>query len=336
MNIQKIKDFLKEKKLYVKTTASNGNIICICPVCGDHPNPKKKGHLYIATDKNTCHCFFCDYAVPTTVFIEKLSGTKSFINEVFTKEEREEQKKSGGITKAKIRKLEEYSIPYIEPDSLPLKRAYLKKRCNFQIEPEKVPNIVFDMLYFFNSNQIPYEDPAELDFLNSNYIGFLTQHNTKLMCRSIGGGADHHIAHLQKDPMEMLDYYRIWNNPKGNIIVLGEGVFDILGEYVTDSLNIRDRVILYAAGMGFTFTSLLRSVCFDHQLFQIDVIILSDRDKSLKDYRKFVRRNECVLKTMNIYYNKGKKDFGVFPLNPVKGGDLKSVQATRENKKSYK
>ena len=90
-----------------------------------------------------------------------------------------------------------------------------------------------------------------------------------------------------------------------------------MGEYVSDSLKIKKDVRIYAAGNSFSYQSLLKSVCFDDNLFRCNVIILSDSDKAPYEYSKYKQENFHILNSTKIYYNSSGKDFGIFPQKPV-------------------
>ena len=98
MDVAKLQDFLIKKGIFLRPSADGKNLICICPFCGDHPDDKKKGHLYIATDKNTCHCFFCGRGYTINNFLTKFSDSKTLASEILTKEEIESSRtRRGGI-----------------------------------------------------------------------------------------------------------------------------------------------------------------------------------------------------------------------------------------------
>ncbi len=334
MDVAKLQDFLIKKGIFLRPSADGKNLICICPLCGDHPDDKKKGHLYVATDKNTCHCFFCNKGFTISNFLTKFSDSKTIVSEILTKEEIEASRlRKGGIKKSVVRSCRTLTLPDLDYDSFKVKRSYLKTRVNFLQEPAEIPNVIFNMIDFFNTNKIPFSDPGEPDFLQNKYLGFLTKKHTYLICRSIGDtNIPYYKRKIQDDPLELLDYYVLpGGNPKSNLIVLSEGIFDLLGEYYTDSLHLKDKATIYASGQGFNYSALLKSICFDYHIFQADIIIISDRDKSLFHYKKFVRENEHVLRSLNIYYNKGKKDFGTFPIEPIKGGNIRDVQTSGKN-----
>ena len=339
MDKQKLKQALVEKKMFVKATANGKNYICICPYCGDHLEKYKRGHLYISTDKNVCHCFFCNGSWQTTAMLKK-NGIDS--NKIYTKIEQEYKPNSGveAASSAMKRKLKVYKLPKIDM-SFENKRAYIKKRTNYLAKPEDIPNLVFNIQEFIHINNIQYKPntrDVSIEYLNTNFVGFLTKNHTKLICRNVDPDSSLKFKKidLQDDPYEMIDYYVIYgNHQKGNKIVMAEGIFNALAEYYTDSLGIKDETKLYVACNSFSYSSVLKSVCFDYHIFESDVVILSDADKKLLDYNKYLyQQSSHILNSLNIYYNELKNDFGMFPLKPIKGGNLNNVISA--GKKVYK
>jgi predicted RNA-binding protein YlqC (UPF0109 family) len=123
---------------------------------------------------------------------------------------------------------------------------------------------------------------------------------------------------LQPDTLPLLEYWSIESeNVSRDVVVLTEGIFNSIGEYVTDSLGLKDKVRSYASGNTFSYSELLKSVCYDLSLYKANVIILSDNDKKKKDYHWFLKNNSHIIKTCKIYINKSGKDFGIFPQVPV-------------------
>ena len=345
MNIELLKRILVEKGIYKKETAGGRNIIAKCVICGDHPNERKQNHLYIATDKNVYHCFLNGCSGRTSSLLRKLTGTTENINDIFTRDELNTKVVShiGGIIKKGklVRNLKQFEIPQIEPDQFLNKRKYIKERLNFLTNPEDTPGLIFDIRGFIHNNKIEFNsDLHNLDFLHNNYIAFLMNHQTMLWCRCLIDDTPMKFAkiHLQDDVLELLDYYSFpgGGGKDSTTVVIGEGIFNCLAEYNTDSLGIRDTVHSYVACQGFdNFSGVIKSFCFDNHMFEIDLVVLSDTDKEIDKYLKLLDKTDHNLKSLNIYYNKSGKDFGTFPLVPVKGGNLRDVEKYRKDKKTF-
>lgn len=345
MNIELLKKILMEKGIYKKETAGGRNIIAKCVICGDHPNERKQNHLYIATDKNVYHCFLNGCSGRTSSLLRKLTGTTENINDIFTRDELNSKVVShiGGIIKKGklVRELKKFEIPPILDDQFLNKKKYIKERLNFLCEPENVPGLVLDIKKFIIQNRIEFRsDLFDLEFLQNNYVAFLMNNQTMLWCRCLVDNTPMKFAKvsLQNDMLELLDYYAFpgGGGKNSSTIVIGEGIFNCLAEYNTDSLKIRDKVHSYIACQGFdNFAGVLKSFCFDNHIFEIDLVVLSDTDKGIDKYLKFLDKTDHILKSLKIYYNNSGKDFGTFPLVPVEGGNLRDVEKCRKNQKAF-
>lgn len=327
MNLEKLVAILKQNKLYIKETSKN--VIVRCPVCNDHPNPKKWGHMYVSKDPSipTAHCFYCNCGLTISNLIRKLTGSSATANEVISADE----EKKAQTSQSKIRKFKERTrqlkVPAIGFESFLNKRLYIKRRTLNKIEITDIPNLVFDFGEFFRINGLNLVGAGddkilsnqEFDLLSTYFVGFLSHNHTTLYCRCIEPTVWFQFKKisLQPDSLSLLDY---WSIPGGNIdsgtVVLSEGNFDILGEYVSDSLKLKGNVLCYASGNSFSYSSLLKSVCFNENLYKCNVTILSDNDKKPEWYRKFKKENSHIIKKLEIWGNKTGKDFGVFPVVP--------------------
>jgi hypothetical protein len=321
MNLEKLKQILIDNKIFIKDKTKN--FLCKCCYCNDHPDPKKQGHLYVSKNASipVCHCWFCGIAVPIPKLIQDLTGNKDISKEVISDEELQEgQKKQKKYTSKK--RFEELKIPQIDFGNFQNKKLYVRKRTNNQIDLEKIPGLIFNFLDFFRINNIDIVGEnkeisnREMDLLQSNFVGLLGEHHTFLYCRNIDPNATFKFRKipLQIDTLHLLEYWAIKvEDPTRNTVVLSEGNYNILGEYISDSLKIKDNVRIYASGNSFSYSALLKSVCFDQCLYKTNVIILSDDDKKSYHYKKFLDENKHIIKTCKIYINKNGKDFGLFP-----------------------
>jgi len=326
MDLQKLKEILVEAKIFKEERSKN--FVCMCPHCGDHPNPRKKGHLYVSKNPKVpvAHCFFCNNAWPIPKLIQDLTGDKELSKLVITNEELEKYQKQSKTYSSKTRYVQ-YKLPVIDENSFPFKRTYLQKRSLNKIDVDKLPGLVFNFLEFFKSNNLDIVGEGkqlsnfEAEMLQRNFVGFLGVHNTIMFCRNMDPNSKFKFKKigLQNDSISLLDYWAIeYEDPTRTHIVLSEGNFDIIGEYSSDSLNIKNKVKVYASGNSFSYSSLLKSVCFDHDIYKADVIILSDDDKNNYHYYKFLKENSHIINTCQIYINKSGKDFGIFPQKPSK------------------
>jgi len=322
MNLDKLKQILVDNKIFVSETIKN--YICICPYCLDHPDPKKKGHLYISKSEDipVGHCWFCNGAWPIPLIIKDLTGNKNLYREVISDEE---LKTSYKQIRTSTSKITEFKIPNIDENSFLEKKMYIRRRSGNKTKAEDVPNLVLDILNFFHINNLDIIGKGkilsdyEADMLSRSFVGFLGCNNSILYCRNIDSNSKFKFKKIpiQTNPLLLLDYWKIPMNNMGELVVMSEGNFDILGEYSFDSLGIKNRVKLYASGNTFSYGSLLKSICYNENLYKVDVIILSDDDKPAYYYKKFLQQNDHIIKTCKIYMNRAGKDFGVFPIIPT-------------------
>jgi len=340
MNKEVLKQILIEKNIFKKETVGGKNFQCKCPICGDHKDERKANHLYISTEHNVYHCFLNGCSGRTSTLLRTLGSSSK---NIFTKEEITDYKKQGGIVvknKSIIQKRNKIIFPEIKPEEFINKRKYIKGRINYQTEPENIPGLVFDIYKFLQINNITI-DPNIFDteFIHNNFIGLVLQNRTIMMCRCIHNNIPVKFVKLPliENHLNLSDYYMVYGGKKNsNLIVMAEGNFSLLAEYYCDSLKIKQNVNMYISTQSFdSAASVLQSLCFDFHIFNFDIIFLSDRDKSVSKYQTFVSKIDHILKSLKIYYNRNKEDFGVFPITPIKGGDLWDVKKYRKNKKTF-
>jgi hypothetical protein len=197
----------------------------------------------------------------------------------------------------------------------------MKYRLGFDSDVNSMNKLVFDVQEFININDIKLDDKTQglMDFLQNNFVGFLTEHDSLLILRNIDPNASFRYYKLDLVENEFLDYYKIQgSNINSNTVVISEGIFDIFAEQYTNSLKIRDNIKLYAATLSGSFPSLLKSLVFYEQSYRLNVVVLSHRDVDLDVYRKMKKFNSHIIDTLSVYYNSSGKDFATFPVNPVR------------------
>lgn len=325
MNIDLLRDILVQKRLYVKETSKN--IISICPMCGDHPDPSKRGHLYVSKDvsKPICHCFFshCAFIIPKLITL--VTGDKSLADRVISKDELNDVLKKTQQEKIKVTVKEAtITVPVLNVDKFPHKVDYINKRTNHMWDVTKIPKLIFDFEEFISINNLSseigeYLSNYDIERLQSDFVGFLGRNNSMLYCRSIDDDSKYKFrkVQIQKRYPDLLDYVSVpGNNKNSKTIVFSEGTFNILVESAYDSLQIKNDVRLYVACQSWSYIAALKSVLFDEMLFNCDVIILSDRDKFIKHYHEFYEQSKHVINSFSIFYNRTGKDFGCYPPSP--------------------
>ncbi len=324
MNLEKLKLILIENNIFVREKPKN--FICKCPYCGDHSDPSKQGHLYVSknSDIPVAHCWLCK-SVPIPKLIKDLTGNKNLYKEVISDDELN-QSYNQSTQNQNSETTRRFKIPNISEDRFSEKKFYIQKRTCNKMKAEEVPNLIVNLLDFISINHLDIVGKGkllsdwEVDLLHRNFVCFLSANHSLLYCRNIDDNAKYKFRKipLNTTNFSMLDYWKIPVNDYGNTVVLSEGNFDILGEYAFDTLDVKTDVRMYASGNTFSYGELLKSVCYDCSIYQADVIILSDSDKPVYAYKKFLSENSHLIKSCKIYMNSLGKDFGAFPIKPIR------------------
>ncbi|MHA1827429.1 MAG: hypothetical protein ACTSX6_02145 [Candidatus Heimdallarchaeaceae archaeon] len=297
------------------------NFIVPCPWC-EYPEDKDHYHMYISIEAPIFHCFHasCEQKGNLRKFLRKIQGhdiSDTFID----KKALDEAKKRQKVFEDKEVENSDIFVPKIEQDKFLEKNLYFRKRMKFfNVFTSLVKGLIFDINKFIDLNQIPVGEKLFRirDYLHSNFIGFLTDNNSTVIMRNIDDSHDFRFYKLKIQETNFLDYYKLQGNDfNSNTIVLGEGIFDIFGEHNFDTINIKDKVKLYASSLSANYTALIKSIVFHEQIFRPDVIILSDRGIPKYKYHNLKKYNSHIINSLTVYYNKVGKDFGdttVFPM----------------------
>jgi hypothetical protein len=307
--LQYLKDFLGES---IKVTSKN--LIAPCPFCGEHKKKKSHYHLYISIEAPMFHCFAgdCNTSGSLSKLLNKLEGRD--ISEKFIVKEKIKEIQKHDIKFSKPIEKQKLFIPEINEDMFKLKTLYLKGRLKYSIQNLKnIKGLIFDSDKFIEANKIKIDDKLKRiqSYLQTNFIGFLTENESLIMFRNIDDTSDFRFFKLYINQTRFLDYYKLLGgNFNSNHVIIGEGIFDIFGEQIFDYTNLRKDVKLYAAGLSTSYESLIKSLAFNEGIYRMNVSILSDRGIDLNDYKKIKRKNSHIIDQMNIYYNKLGKDFG--------------------------
>ena len=122
------------------------------------------------------------------------------------------------------------------------------------------------------------------DYLHSNFVGFLTEHNSMVMFRNIDDSAEFRFYKLYIQKNQFVDYYKLDGFAQDKTqIVLAEGIYDIFTEHIFDNLNIKKNTALYASVQSSNYSMIIRSIVFYEQIFRPDVVILSDNNIDLEN-----------------------------------------------------
>jgi hypothetical protein len=313
--IQFLKDRLGEP---VKVTSKN--IITMCPWC-EYGKKKDHYHMYISTEAPIFHCFHagCGQSGFIAKFIKKIEG-KDLSDNFVIKEKIQENIKE----KVKFTKISHatYQIPKLDETRFPAKTLYLNERLKFSnVSLGSIRGLIFDVEQFIKINRIDVDIRMLklMDYLHTNFIGFLCENQSVIMFRNIDKAATFKHYKLKLQETKFLDYYKLTGGDfNSKDIVLSEGIFDIFTEHIFDTLNIKGKSKLYASALSTSFDSLIKSIVFNEQIFRANVHILSDQGVDLDFYKKLKRFNSYIIDSLTIYYNKGGKDFNDTPIIPEK------------------
>lgn len=310
------KDYLKDI-IGIEPKITNKNIIIPCPFC-EYKQNKKHYHLYISLEAPIFHCFkgTCNQSGFLTKLFSKLEGkdlTEKFVDREKVKESVKKDKKSAFVSDIK-----KVIVPELNEDQFKLKTLYLKSRLKFSnLDFKYINGLIFDIDKFITLNQIPVDEKLFRikSYLQSNFVGFLTENESLIVLRNIDDSSDFRYFKLFIREPRFLDYYKLYGlNYFSNHVVLSEGIFDIFNEHIFDFTKIKNDVKLYAAALSTNFDSLIKSIVFNEQIFRLNVSILSDKEINLNYYKKIKRENSHIIDRMTVYYNKLGKDFGESPV----------------------
>lgn len=300
-----LKDYLGDN---VKITQKN--IITRCPFCEMNSN-KKHFHLYISLEAPVFHCF--NAACPSQKggrsvkkLVKKINSGDAnlFIDKNLLKEPA--GVKGTVITTKKIK------IPDLDPDRFKLKTMYVQKRMKTFVALDTIKGLVFDIDKFLIENSLVTDELRKYkDYLQSNFIGFLTENRSILVMRNIEENSRIRYHKIQINDLILPDYYSLsGDDNNSNMVILAEGIFDIAVERNFDSINKKSRAKMYAAALSTHYDSVIKSLAFYENMYRQDINILSDKGIDLKFYSNLKKRMSHIIESMTVYYNVGGKDFG--------------------------
>lgn len=314
-------DYLK-RKLGDHVKATPKNIIIPCPWC-EYNQEKDHYHMYISIETPIFHCFHanCEKSGILGKLIKVLEGhdiSEKFVDKNILKES---LKRKEIFVDQEIKQKNIY-FPAINPSKFMLKDMYIRQRLKFaNLSTHMIKGLIYDFEEFVRINNLPiYENVFRLkDYIQSNFVGFLTENNSTVIFRNIDSSHSMKFYKYSIQKSNFLDYYKLPGyNKNSNKVVLAEGIFDIFTEHLFDSLDLKKDVKLYASALSSKYLSLIQSIVFHEQLFKPEVVILSDQGIHLDYYRKMKKYNSHIIDKLVIYYNKGGKDFNDTPVIPTK------------------
>ena len=317
-------DFIEylKRKLGDHIKTSSKNIICPCPFC-EFGEEKSHYHMYISIEIPIFHCFHanCEKSGSLKKLLKKLEG-HDISDEFVDKEKLAEITKQRKIFTDQEKTQSKIQVPIINSSKFMLKDMYMKQRLKFsRTTIGLIKGLIFDVDAFIEMNDIIVDEGLfrMREYLQQNFVGFLTENNSTVIFRNIDHSHSVRFYKLKIQQSNFLDYYKLsGNNQNSNKIVLAEGIFDIFTEHIFDTLNIKQNIKLYASALSSKYISLIHSIIFHEQVFQPDIIILSDRGIGREYYKKLKKYNKHIINRLDVYYNKTGKDFNDTPVTPIK------------------
>ncbi len=306
-------DYLKEYSGCTPKIRSK-NIVIRCPWCETGVD-KTHYHLWIGLEAPIFRCFGggCGHRGFISKMINYLSGTDisdRYINQDLVKEN---AKKQIEFKKNKVETKDVKLPPLQESGIFKYKTNYIKGRLKFSnIDIRSIKGLIFDVYEFIKINNIQIDMRLEnlINYLQSNFVGFLTEHKSVVVFRNLDHSSDFRHFKLDVQPCKFLDYYKLPGAMKfSKNIILGEGIFDIFTEHIFDSLNLKSKSSLYACGLSVSYPALLKSICYHEQIFKPKVHIISDNGIHMNYFNKIKKYNSHLLDVLKVYYNKMGKDF---------------------------
>jgi hypothetical protein len=311
-----------------KVKITSHNIITCCPWC-EYGEEKSHYHLHISLELPIFNCFHAGCKEGHGFigkFVKKLLGFDNTSHYIDSKNLKTTIKRTNILKDATIQK--EFILPPVDVRKHPLKDLYIKKRLKFSdLDTCYIKGLIFDIKEFIKINKLDYPNSPTndihflrmVDFLQENFVGFLTENHSKIMFRNTDPYSSFNHFKLKLFDTPFLDYYKIrGGDHKSNKIVIAEGIFNIFSEHINDYLNIDREVSLYASALSSKYEALIKSIVFYEQKYRLDVVILSDHGVTLEYYKYLKNKNKHIINSLSVYYNKYGKDFNITPVAPVK------------------
>lgn len=323
--VKKLQPAIRQKMGKAFFNSNNTELVIFCPMCERDRFFKnnKKGHLYIATNAPVFNCFKCGFkgVIPKLLNILEIDS-KKYISDADLDISINKRIQNSEI---EYNNFSNYYTPKLELEKFEDKMKYLTNRFSEYVDLNKIDNIVFDIKEFIHINNIEINKSTEniIDFLQSNFVGFLSIRRSLMICRNIDIKSQfrYYNLHIGKKS-HFKDFYGIINSDKKkgssiNTIVLSEGVFDIIQSYNNPYFEeLRNDSCLWAAALTCKYNILIQSVLDYSKITKSNIIILSDSEIPMSDY-KYLCRYPTV-ESLVLYYNKKGKDFGELNVDPTK------------------
>lgn len=309
-----------------------------CPYCGDSMN-QNHAHFSIHIDVNSndpmvYNCLKCPASgLLTTSVLEDLglelsqdiyTGLKTF------------NKKIPHTNRFIQNQIENFKVPCYQENNLNDKKLnYLNERLGTNITYQDAQGLkillnLFDFIKYNDIKTIPNKKFRYLQFLNDNYIGFLSTNNNCITMRKVTDvefGMRYDKIILNPTNYNPCSFYSIPNSidlmyTDDINIHIAEGTFDILSVYYNLMHQDKKNNFYYAA-CGFGLMSPIEYLIYNGINTGLNIHIYSDSDKADQDHIQNLYKKKSMTVWLDHYYihrnvilETGKKDYGV-PSNRI-------------------
>lgn len=228
--------------------------------------------------------------------------------------------------------IEDFDIPPVLDTKLAdIKLGYINDRIGteFGYEAQSEYRIITkfsDFIFHNEIGQINGLSPQMLQFIDQNYVGFLSLNRNNIVFRKIYDncpGNRYIKVKIHEKNLDPNSYYMIpaemdlmYTGPMN--IHIAEGTFDILSIYNNLPTEKYDGQHLYFAVCGFGYSTVVKNIVKLGITTDINLHIYADNDKSDYEVKKSVLKSADIrpwVKSIYIHRNssEGNKDFGVAP-----------------------
>lgn len=301
-----------------------------CPYCGDSIKHQDHGHFSILIDMNSdtpmlYRCLRCNES--GLLSAETMEDLGLIIDNDMARDLRRSTRR---IVSSEYyqSKPATYKIPqFIQRGENSEKLYYLNERIgtSFTLADMDKIRVVLSIDEFMKENHLrglPEVSPRTLQFLESNYIGFLSANRNRLVFRSIRSNENYiryFKAVINAQNLSKGTFYTIPTSfdllYRDDIHVhIAEGTFDILS--IKYNLpHPEPGTHIYYASCGFNFNSIIKFLIAKGVNTNLHVHIYSDRDKSDYEHNKYLRSMIASAWLDHIYIHRNQhpleKDYGV-------------------------
>ena len=220
------------------------NIIIPCPWCDISKPSRSKDHLWISLNDPIFRCW------------RGGCGARGYIDKLFKKIDNKSVEDF--VEKTTIESFKEKKIivkdifheikietPILRPEYFKVKKDYIERRLKYTNHPvTSIKGLVFDIYEFVNMNNITLNDRDSkmITILQNQFVGFLTENKSLLILRNTDekSGFRYYKIKLHNQPLPFPDYYKLFGgDPDSKSVILAEGIFDILSEYIFDFSGLK-------------------------------------------------------------------------------------------------